>query len=313
MTQIVFMGTPEFAVPSLEALTDSYQVAGVVTQPDRRSGRGRRVSASAVKRAALAHELPIFQPQTLRDPDAVGTLTTWQPDVIVVVAFGQILQTEVLALPDYGCLNVHASLLPRWRGATPIAAAILAGDEVTGVTIMKMDAGLDTGPILAQREETIRPDDTQGTLEKRLAKLGADLLLDILPPYLTGSLEPRPQPEQDATYQGRLRKSAGRLDWTQPAVVLARQVRAFDPWPGTFTTLEGKRLKVLDAEPMPHWKGDAPPGTVISCEAGIAVAAGEGALLLKGVQMAGKRPMDIDAFVCGHQMCIGSCLGEETG
>ena len=332
MIRIVFMGTPDFAVPALEALADARfangsrpapdlrpahdlrlaTVVGVVAQPDRPAGRGRRLVAPPVKQAALARGLPLFQPQSLRAPEAVARLAAWKPDVIVVVAFGQILQQDVLDLPPHGCINVHASLLPRWRG-NPIAAAILSGDALTGVTVMRMDAGLDTGPILAQREETIRPDDTRTTLEERLARVGADLLLDTLPPYLAGDLSPRPQPEDGVTYAGRLRKEDGRLDWSRPAVELDRRVRAFYPWPGAFTTWNRKRLKVLRAIPLSSWRGDALPGTIVALDDGatIVVVTGEGALRLEEVQLAGKRSMDIAAFLCGQRECVGDCLGEE--
>jgi methionyl-tRNA formyltransferase len=305
------MGTPEFAVPPLKTLADAdaYQVVGVVTQPDRQAGRGRRVVQSPIKQAALARDLPLFQPQSLRTPEAMEQLAAWQPDVIVVAAFGQILRQGVLDLPPHGCLNIHASLLPRWRGAAPIAAAILAGDAATGVTIMRMDAGLDTGPILAQQEEEIQPDDTRAELEERLAKAGAKLLAEKLPAYLAGDLEPRPQPEEGVTYAKRLRKEDGLLDWSRPAAELDRRVRAFNPWPGAFTTLRGQRLKVLQTVPLLEWRGDAPPGTVIALADGAAVVTGKGALRLEGVQLAGKRPMDITAFLCGQRDCVGVCLG----
>lgn len=307
------MGTPDFAVPMLEVLTAAHfvDVVGVVAQPDRPAGRGRRLVPPPVKRVALERGLPLFQPQSLRTPDAVAQLAAWQPDVIVVAAFGQILQQDVLDLPPHGCLNIHASLLPRWRG-NPIAAAILAGDEITGVTIMQMDAGLDTGPILAQREEPIRPDDTRPTLEERLAQLGAELLMETLPPYLAGDLLPWPQPGEGATYARRLRKEDGLLDWSRPAVELDRQVRALNPWPGAFTTWRGKQLKVLRAVPLPGWRGDGPPGTVVACDDGatIAVITGEGALRLEEVQLAGKRSMDIAAFLCGQRECVGGQFGE---
>lgn len=304
------MGTPEFAVPVLQALDDAHQVVGVITQPDRPVGRGQRLKPPPVKQVALERDLPLYQPQSLRAPEAVAQLATWEPQVIVVAAFGQILSSEVLGLPPYGCLNVHPSLLPRWRGAAPVEAAILAGDEVTGVTIMQMNAGLDTGPILAQQEEPIRPDDTQATLERRLARLGADLLVKTLPAYLAGDLRPRPQPEEGATYARQFRKEDGRLDWTRPAVELDRQVRAFNPWPGAFTTWQGRRFKVWRAAPLPDWQGEAPPGTIVVLEDGVAVATGEGALRLEEVQLAGKRRMDIEAFLCGQRECEGVRLGE---
>ncbi|MCP4544821.1 MAG: methionyl-tRNA formyltransferase [Chloroflexi bacterium] len=312
MTRLVFMGTPNFSVPTLEALVGAHcvDVIGVVAQPDRPAGRGRRLVSSPVKNVALERGLPLFQPQSLRTPEAVTQLAAWKPDIIVVTAFGQILQQNILDLPSYGCLNIHASLLPRWRG-NPIAASILAGDEITGVTIMQMDAGLDTGPILNQREEPIHPNDTQATLEERLAQVGAQLLMETLPPYLAGDLLPQPQPKEGITYAGRLRKEDGLLDWSRPAVELGRHVRAFNPWPGAFTMLHGKRLKILRAVPLPEWRGDAPPGTVFSLDDDmcIAIVTGKGALRLEDVQLAGKRSMDIATFLCGQRECVGIQLG----
>lgn len=305
------MGTPDFAVPALQALAGAHQIVGVVTQPDRAVGRGRRVELSPVKRVALERDLPLLQPQSLRQPAAAAQLAAWEPDVVVVAAFGQILREDVLDLPPHGCLNIHPSLLPRWRGATPIPAAILAGDKITGVTIMRMDAGLDTGPILAQRKEPIQPDDTSATLKKRLARMGANLLLETLPAYLAGSLAPRPQPEDGVTYAEQLEKKDGLLDWSLPAAELDRRVRAFTPWPGAFTTWRGRRLKILWAEPLPDWRGDAPSGTVIALADGVVVVTGEGALRLGKVQLAGKRPMDITSFLCGQPDCVGSRLGVE--
>jgi len=303
------MGTPDFAVPVLMALADVHQVVGVVTQPDRPGGRGRRLAPSPVKQVTLERGLPLSQPQSLRTPEALAQLAAWEPEIIVVAASGHILGQDVLDLPPHGCLNVHGSLLPRWRGATPVAAAILADDEVTGVTIMQMDAGLDTGPILSQQEEPIQPNDTRATLEERLARLGAELLMETLPAYLAGDLLPRPQPEAGVTYARRLRKEDGLLNWSLTAAELDRQVRAFTPWPSAFTTWHGRRLKVLRATPLPDWGGDTPPGTVVALADGVAVATGEGALSLKEVQLAGKQRMDISAFLCGQRDCVGSQLG----
>jgi len=307
--RIVFMGTPAFAVPVLKALADVYQVVGVVTQPDQPAGRGQRLTPPPVKQVAAVRGLPLSQPQSLRTPEALAQLATWRPQVIVVAACGYLLPQAVLDLPPHGCLNVHPSLLPRWRGAAPVPAAILADDKVTGVTIMQMDAGVDTGPILAQREEPIRPNDTGVTLGERLARLGAEVLIETLPLYLAGELRLRPQPEEGVTYARQLCKEDGQLDWSRPAAELERRVRAFTPWPGAFTTWRGRSLKVLRVAPLPHWRGDAPPGTVVALAGGTAVATGEGVLRLEEVQLAGKRPMSIGDFLRGQRDFVGGRLG----
>lgn len=312
MTNIVFMGTPEFAVPSLQALVDAsgLDVAGVVTAPDRPAGRGQRLRASPVKEAAQEAGIPVYQPKTLRTEDAVNHLKRWQPDVIVVVAFGQILRPNILDLPPHGCVNVHASLLPRWRGAAPINAAIRAGDEVSGVTIMRMDPGMDTGPIIAQREIELERRETAATLHDKLAELGAGLLVDVLPDYIEGKLKPKPQPN-GATRASMLKKSDGRIDWSRPAEEIDRLVRAYDPWPGTFTKWQGKRLKVLGAHPEPSiTTSDAPypSGRVVESDMGIAVSTGDGVLVLEEIQLAGRRAMDAESFVNGHPDFAGSIL-----
>jgi methionyl-tRNA formyltransferase len=313
MTRIVFMGTPEFAVPILTALIPHYDVAGVVTQPDRPAGRGRQLSESPVKQAAQAAGLPVIQPQRLREPEAMAQLTAWAPDVIVVAAFGQLLKPAVLDLPKHGCVNVHASLLPRHRGAAPIAAAILAGDAETGVTIMRMDVGLDTGPMLAKRAVPIRPDDTTATLAARLAPVGAQLLLDTLPDYLSGKLQPTPQDEALATYAPQLKKEDGHLDFSRPAPELERRVRAFAPWPGAYALWddqssdgEPRPFKILRASVLESERGE--PGTVLQTERGTAVACGAGALLLVEVQPAGRKPMPAADFARGARRFIGARL-----
>ncbi len=305
------MGTPEFAVPSLKALVQAHRVVGVVAQPDRPAGRGRQVASPPVKAAAQAAGLPIIQPRRLSEPAAMAQLQAWQPDLIVVAAFGQILRPAVLELPASGCINVHASLLPRHRGAAPIAAAILAGDGETGITIMRMDAGLDTGPILVQRTERIAPDDTAASLAARLAELGATLLIETLPDYLAGRISPRVQDESLATYAPQLKKEAGQLDFARPAAELARRVRAFSPWPGTFALLshaegEATPLKVLRAEALEDTVGG--PGVVAATPRGPAVGCGDGALLLVEVQPPGKRPMAGADFARGARAFIGSIL-----
>ncbi len=312
MARIVFMGTPTFAVPSFEALAREHTLAGAVTQPDRPAGRGRLVTEPEVKRAAQRLGVPVIQPRRLREPEAVNQLRDWAPDLIVVAAFGQILRPEVLDLPPYGCLNVHASLLPRFRGAAPIAASILAGDAETGITIMRMDVGLDTGPILAQAPLAIRANDTRETLTERLAPLGASLLLAVIPHYLAGTLKARPQDETGVVNAPQLKKEDGHLDFSQPADQLERRVRAFIPWPGTFALWPDQAggaprpIKVLRAEAIGGDMG--PPGLVCDTPRGPAVASGGGALLLAEVQPPGKRPMPAADFARGARGFTGSRL-----
>jgi methionyl-tRNA formyltransferase len=300
------MGTPEFAVPVLRALTQAQAVVGVVTQPDRPGGRGRQLAASPVKAFAQQTGLSVIQPNKLREPEAMAQLTAWAPDLIVVAAFGQILKSAVLGLPPHGCLNVHASLLPRYRGASPIAAAILAGEAETGVTIMKMDEGLDTGPMLAQRTEPIRPDDTTQTLSERLAEVGAALLIEILPEYLTGQITPQPQEEAFATYAPQLKKEDGHLDFTRPAAELERRVRAFTPWPGAFALWKEQPLKILRATRLENVRGE--PGSIMPTEHGPAVACGIGALALAQIQPPGKKPMAGADFARGARGFVGARL-----
>ena len=309
MEKLIFMGTPDFAVPVLKALIGRYEIVGVVTQPDRRAKRGRKLEASPVKVAALAHDLPVLQPPSLRRPDVVAELRALAPEVIVVAAFGQILPAEVLAIPPKGCLNVHASLLPRCRGAAPVAAAILAGEEETGVTIMLMDEGLDTGPVLSQATCSISPQDTRESLRTRLAQLGADLLMDTLPRWLAGAIEPQPQDHDQATYCGIIAKEDGLIDWSQSAVEICRSCRAYCSWPGIYTYWRGKLLKVLSAGSLPQWSGEEEPGRVMALDEGLAVATGEGALLLGEVQLAGKKALSAEVFARGQRDFVGSVLG----
>lgn len=294
--KIVFMGSPDFALPALRALAAQYPIVGVVTQPDRASGRGRELKAPPVKSLALEMGLSLIQPEKLREAGAMEQLRVWNPDLIVVAAFGQILKPDVLDLPRFGCLNVHASLLPRWRGAAPIHAALLAGDEETGVTIMQMDAGFDTGPMLTQRALRILPDDTAGSLFEKLSHLGADLLIETLPGYLSGKIVPRPQPAEGALYAPMLKKEDGRLDFTRPAEELARRVRAFHPWPGAYFEWRGGLLKVQRAHAE---TGNASAGKTLIHAGQPAVGAGSGILVLDEVQPAGKKPMSGRAFLVG--------------
>jgi methionyl-tRNA formyltransferase len=308
----VFMGSPEFALPSLEALAAHYSVVGVVTQPDRPAGRGRKLQPSAVKTRAHELGLPVLEPQRVRAEAAVEQLNSLQPDLIVVAAFGQILPGSLLGIPPRGCLNVHASLLPRWRGAAPIQAAILHGDEASGVTIMRMDVGLDTGPILAQSAAPIHPRETGGELSGRLATLGAKLLLDTLPTYLAGKLQPRPQDETLATLAPMLKKADGRLDVLRQAEWLARQVRAYEPWPGSFLDLQQGRLLVRRAHSTPSEGGGQPPGTLATVAGFPAVYTGEGVLVLDLVQPPGRRPMSGEAYLRGAAKFLSADLVRPT-
>ena len=305
MTKIVFMGSPDFALSTLRALAGAYDVVGVVTQPDRASGRGRELKPPPVKVLAQELNIPIIQPEKLKQPEAMEQLRAWAPDLIVVAAFGQILRKDVLELPRFGCVNVHASLLPRWRGAAPIHAAILAGDEETGVTIMQMDVGLDTGPMLAKRSIHLKPDDTAGSVFQPLSTLGADLLIETLPDYLSGGLQPVPQPEEGVTYAPMMKKEDGKLDFNFDANELERRVRAFNPWPGTFMDFDGTTLKVHRAHvtPLPVGEGmgvrAADAGQRLIVENQPAVGARGGVLVLDEVQPAGKKSMNGKSFLSG--------------
>lgn len=290
------MGSPDFALPTLKALAQNFEVVGVVTQPDRASGRGRELKPPPVKLLAQELGIPVIQPEKLRQPEAMEQLRAWNPDLIVVAAFGQILRKDVLDLPPYGSINVHASLLPRWRGAAPINAAILHGDDETGITIMKMDVGLDTGPMLSQRSIRLTREDTAGSVFEKLSRLGADLLIETLPGYLSGKLQPVPQPEEGMTYAPMLKKEEGQLDFTRPAEELERRVRAFNPWPGAFMDFDGTPLKIHRA----HVElGTAGVGKRLVYRDQPAVGAGGGLLVLDEVQPAGKKSMSGKSFLAG--------------
>jgi methionyl-tRNA formyltransferase len=294
--KIVFMGSPDFAVPSLAALARKFDVVGVVTQPDRPAGRGRILTSPPVKLLADQLGIPAIQPEKLREPSSFTQLQSWKPDLIIVAAFGQILRKNVLELPPLGCINVHASLLSRWRGAAPIQAAILHGDAQTGISIMKMDAGVDTGAILAQKVVGITPEDTAGTLSDRLAQIGSIFLCEVLPDYLEGKLIPKLQDESMATYAGMIQKEEGMLDFNQPAEVLARRVRAYNPWPSAFMFWEGQTLKIHKAHPK---DGVSFPGKHGIENRLPAVGTVNGWLVLEEVQPAGKKNMLGNAFLSG--------------
>jgi len=302
------MGTPRFGQLILEALVDHYEIVGVVTQPDRKAGRSRKVMVSAVKALALELDLPLLQPRRVRDESALQELRQLEPDLIVVAAFGQILPPSILSMPSHGAINVHASLLPRHRGAAPIPAAILAGDACTGITIMLMDEGLDTGPILSQRALPIGAQDTSASLTEQLGQLGAQLLLDTLPLWLAGEISPQEQDDSQATYAPVLRKEDGRIDWNEPAARIARRCRAFAPWPGTFTTWQGQRLVVHRAQPLAAAPVSEVPGKVLQHNAGIVVATGDGLLVLQELQLAGRRRTSGGEFARGQRGFVGSVL-----
>jgi methionyl-tRNA formyltransferase len=302
--RIVFMGSPGFAVPSLRAAAHLGTIAGVVTQPDKPAGRGKQLTPPAIKTAALELGLPVIQPDKMRD--ALLQLEAWAPDLIIVAAFGKILRNNVLNLPHLGCLNVHASLLPRWRGAAPINAAILAGDSETGITLMKMDEGLDTGDMLSTRSISIAPIDTATSLTARLADLGAQLLTDSLSHYLAGELTATPQDSAQATYAHQLKKEDGLLHYTESAEALERRVRAMTDWPGAYFIYNGAPLKVLHA----HLRPDryAAPGRVIKIDGLPAIGTAEGSLVLDELQPPGKKPMPAASYLNGNPSFVGSVI-----
>ncbi|MBI2845191.1 MAG: methionyl-tRNA formyltransferase [Chloroflexi bacterium] len=306
--RVLFMGTPQFAIPVLEGLLENYEVVGVVTQPDRPAGRGRRPTPSPVKVLAQSRGIAALQPASLREKEVQAEIQRLEPKVIVVAAYGEIIPPAILQAAPFGCLNIHPSLLPKHRGASPIPAAILAGEEKTGVSIMRMDEGLDTGPIIAQAEENIRPQDTAASLKERLAKKGADLLLEILPRWLKGEIQARPQDETQATQTRPLKKEDGKIAWGKSADEIWRQIRAYDPWPGSYTSWQGQSLKILAARPQPSaFPGS--PGQVVAEEQEIGIITGEGLLLLEKVQLGGKREMEIKEFLRGYPSFLGSRLG----
>jgi methionyl-tRNA formyltransferase len=308
MAKIVFMGTPEFAIPTLKALIAHHDVLGVVTQPDRPAGRSGEIRQPPVKKLALVDAIPLLQPAKIRKPEAIEELKRWRPDVFIVAAFGQILPQEVLDIPSHGSINVHASLLPRWRGAAPIHAAIRAGDDKAGVTIMKMDAGLDTGPMLSSGSLKILSDDTAQSLHDKLAQLGADLIINTLPGYLSGSIEPQPQPEEGITYAPQIKKDEGEIDWTQSAVSIERLVRAFMPWPGTFTYWNTRQLKIHAGY---VGDGNLEANRVDNIDGRLAIGTGNGIYYPTMLQLEGKQSLPVDEFVRGRSDIIGVTLGHK--
>jgi methionyl-tRNA formyltransferase len=308
--KVLFLGTSEFSCPSLEALLESaHEVIGVVTQPDRPKGRGQKFAPSPVKSLAVAKNLPVFQPERVRDHSSLEVLKSLHPDLMVVVAYGQILSPAVLAIPPRGCVNVHASLLPKFRGAAPIARAILEGETRTGVTTMLMDPGMDTGPILLTAETSVEESDTQGTLHDRLARMGARLLGQTLEGWEKGTLPPIPQDPSLATYAPKIQKEEGRINWQTPARQLFNLVRAFDPWPGAFTVWAGRILKLFQPRPLAEEAKEA-PGTVAQTSAtGLRIATSDGYLLIRELQLANRPRMGVSEFLRGYPLKPGMQLG----
>jgi len=310
MTNLVFMGSPQFAVPTLEVLARDHAILAVFTQPDKPAGRGQRLTAVPVKQWAVARDIPVHQPKSFRkEPQAIDVLHDLRPDVIVVAAYGLILPQAVLDMPPFGCLNVHGSILPRHRGAAPITSAILMGDAETGITIMQMDAGMDTGPMLSVAREAIRPDDTTASLGERMSYLGAQLMADTLPKYLSGEMTLQPQPEEGVTYSPKINKADAQIDWRKPATEIERMVRAYIPWPGTFTFWDKQMMKVLKTQ-VKEGQRDGETGRVVQLNDGsIGVVTGEGLLVLKEIQLAGRKAMKAEDFVRGQPKFIGAVLG----
>jgi len=328
MLRIIYMGTPQFAVPALEALVrgrapgailpEGYEIVSVVTRPDKPSGREREIVYSSVKQFALAHDLPVWQPGSFKKEENQRALAAFQADLFIVAAFGQILPQAVLDLPRYGTLNIHASLLPAYRGSSPISEVLLQGESETGVTIMLIDAGIDTGPMLLQHSLAIAPDETTESLTPRLADLGASSLLEALPLWIAGQITPQAQEHAQASHTRMLKKEDGRLDWTRPADELAREIRAYLPWPVAYTTWRGKKLQILQASPQP---GSSPESAQIGQVAlvtqtsqGVAqkvlcITTGAGDLLVQRVKLEGKKAMHADEFARGYAHIAGEVVG----
>jgi methionyl-tRNA formyltransferase len=327
--RIIFLGTAELSCASLQALAGDakFQIAAVVTQPDRPKGRELKPQPSPVKSLALRLGLPVLQPERARDEKFIAELRALRPDLIIVVAYGQILPPAILNLPRHGCLNVHTSLLPKYRGAAPIQWAIANGDTETGVTIMKLDAGLDTGPVVSQRRTAIQPEDDSAVLHDRLAQLGAELLVQTIPDYVAGKIQPRPQPAAGASHAAKIKKEDGRIDWNQPARTIWNRLRAFTPWPGAFTSLpkamEGTASsvpsfaksqgsdKALPSKMIKIWKAEmveksGGAGEVLSADkTGIVVGCGKGALRISELQREGGRRLTAAEFLAGHALKVG--------
>ncbi len=309
--KIIFAGTPEFAAVALESLLHSqHQVVAVYTQPDRPSGRGLKLTPSPVKTLAMLYQLPVYQPPSLKDTYEQEQLVSFHADVMVVAAYGMLLPAAVLRIPRLGCINIHPSLLPRWRGAAPIQRAIFAGDTITGVTIMQMDPGLDTGPILLQRQYVMEPDETSQTLHDVLAKVGAEALIDTLDLLAQNKIDPQPQDHHASTYAEKISKEEAILDWTRPAVELEREIRAFNPWPVAYTTWQGQSFRIWHAKAVAE-QHHAEPRTILhASREGVDIATGEGILRLLQVQLPGGKIMSIGDFYNArrHELRVGEKL-----
>ncbi len=316
--RVVFMGTPAFAVPTLQRLLESeFSVVGVVCQPDRPKGRGQKIAWGPIKELAMTHEIPVMQPEKMKAPSLMKTLAGWNPDVIVVAAFGRILPKAILDLPPHRCLNVHGSLLPKYRGAAPIQWAVMNGETETGITIMLMDEGMDTGDILRQSQIPIGAEDTAGDLAPRLAELGGTLLVQTLRDWLKGEIDPQPQDDETATMAPLLKKEEGRIDWAQPARVLAHRIRGLSPWPGGYTFYRGERWGVWKVRPSSE--GDASsapesqvPGTVVKVsKTSLSVQTGEGVLDILEIQPANKKRMAMSGYLTGHTIERGTIFSQD--
>ncbi len=310
--RIIFMGSPAFAAHPLEALAAAgHELLAVITQPDRPAGRGGRLTPPPVKVAAEALGLPVLQPETLRDPAVVAQLAALAPEVGVIAAYGEILRKPVLAIPPLGFLNIHPSLLPLHRGPTPVAGAIMAGDSETGVSVMRLDPGMDSGPILAQAIVPLKPTARAGPLTDELFRLGSTMLVEVLEPYAAGVLEPRPQEHSQATLTKLLKKEDGLIDWTLPALVIERMTRAYDPWPGALSTWQGQGLRIIAAAVYPDWSGPEQPGALVgqAPDGAPLVATGSGALALSELHPAGRRPMAGAAWLAGLREQVGRLGG----
>ncbi len=321
MLRVIYMGTPRFALAPLEALIQGappgkvlpqgYELVTVITRPDKPVGRGQEIIFSPVKALALAHGLPVWQPGSLKRAENIEALAAYHADLYIVAAFGQILPQAVLDQPHYGTLNIHASLLPKYRGVSPISEAILQDDSETGVTIMLLDAGVDTGPTLLKKSLAIAKDETTGSLTARLAELGAQALLEVLPGWIAGRLKPEPQAEELASHTKLLRREDGEINWQLPAAVLARKVRAYTPWPGTYSHWRGKRIKILSASTRTAGQTLVPGTVTAGEEAGhkmLAIVSAAGLLVVKQVQLEGKKAMSVEEFLRGYPQIVGEVL-----